>query len=67
MPQTDSGTVVSATTASNGEIVNIMMAQPNSSSTDVSIWLNVCCRLCATLSMSLVTRLRRSPRDCLSM
>ena len=33
----------------------------------VSIWLNVCWRLCATLSMSLVTRLSRSPRDCLSM
>ena len=64
--QTETGTVVSATTASSGEIVNITMATPMSSSTDVSIWLIVCCRLCAMLSMSLVTRLRRSPRDCLS-
>ena len=62
MPHTETGTVVSATTASNGEIVNIMIAVPMSSSTDVSIWLSVCCRLCATLSMSLVTRLSRSPR-----
>ena len=67
MPHTDTGTVVSATTASSGEIVNIITAVPMSSSTEVSIWLSVCCRLCATLSMSLVTRLRRSPRDCLSM
>ena len=63
IPHTDTGTVVSATTASNGEIVNIMIATPTSNSTDVSIWLSVCCRLCATLSMSLVTRLssRRAP------
>ena len=61
-PKTETGTVVSATTASNGEIVNIMIAVPMSRSTDVSIWLSVCCRLCATLSMSLVTRLSRSPR-----
>ncbi len=67
IPHTETGTVVSATTASSGEIVNIITAVPMSSSTDVSIWLSVCCRLCATLSMSLVTRLSRSPRDCLSM
>ena len=67
MPNTETGTVVSATSASSGEIVNIMIATPMSSSTDVSIWLSVCCRLCATLSMSFVTRLSRSPRDCLSM
>ena len=67
MPNTETGTVVSATSASSGEIVNIMIATPMSSSTDVSIWLSVCCRLCATLSMSFVTRLSRSPRGCLSM
>jgi hypothetical protein len=59
--------VVSATTASSGEMTNIMVATPTSSSTDVSIWLSVCWRLCATLSMSFVTRLSRSPRACLSM
>ena len=64
--QTETGTVVSATKASSGEIVNIAMATPMSSSTDVSIWLIVCCRLWAMLSMSFVTRLSRSPRDCLS-
>ncbi len=67
MPHTDTGTVVKATTASSGEIVNIITAVPMSNSTEVSIWLSVCCRLWATLSMSLVTRLRRSPRECWSM
>ena len=61
-PKIDSGTVVSATSASSGEIVNIITATPTSSSTDVSIWLSVCWRLWATLSRSLVTRLSRSPR-----
>ncbi len=63
MANTDTGTVVSATTASSGEIVNIMMATPRIVRTDVSIWLIVCWRLWATLSMSLVTRLSRSPLD----
>src|SRR5205814_750402 len=36
--QTDTGTVVSATTASSGEIVNIMIATPKSRSTELSIW-----------------------------
>ena len=67
MPKTDTGTVVSATSASSGEIVNIITATPMSSSTDVSIWLSVCCRLWARLSRSLVTRLSRSPRGCWSM
>ena len=62
MPKIDSGTVISATSASSGEIVNIITATPTSSSTDVSIWLSVCCRLWARLSRSLVTRLSRSPR-----
>ena len=60
--QIDTGTVTMATTASSGEIVNIITATPMSSSTDVSIWLSVCWRLWATLSRSLVTRLSRSPR-----
>ena len=61
MAKTDTGTVVRATTASSGEMVNIMTATPMSSRIDVSIWLRVCCRLWAMLSMSLVTRLSRSP------
>jgi hypothetical protein len=63
---TDAGTVKSATPASSGEIVNIITDTPMSSSIDVSIWLSVCCRLCAMLSMSFVTRLSRSPRCCWS-
>ena len=59
---TDTGTVVSAISASSGEIVNIMMVTPISVRIDVRIWLTVCWRLCDRLSMSLVTRLSRSPR-----
>ena len=64
---TEIGTVVRATTASNGEIVNIMMVTPMSVRSDVRIWLVVCWRLCDRLSMSLVTRLSRSPRGWRSM
>ena len=52
--------------ASSGEIEIIMMTTPMIVSVEVSIMLSVCWRLCATLSMSLVTRLRRSPRGWLS-
>ena len=58
----DTGMVTSAIDASNGEMVNIMITTPTRVSVEVSIWLSVCWRLCATLSMSLVTRLSRSPR-----
>ena len=58
----ESGTVMNETTASSGEMTTIMMSTPMSDSMPVSIWLSVCCRLWATLSMSLVTRLSRSPR-----
>ena len=58
----DTGIVTSATSASSGEIVNIMTSTPMIVSVEVSIWLSVCWRLWATLSMSLVTRLSRSPR-----
>jgi hypothetical protein len=61
--QIESGTVTSATTASSGEIVNIITVTPTRVSNDVRIWLAVCCRLWARLSMSFVTRLSRSPRD----
>ncbi len=62
MSSSDSGMVISATMASSGEMENIMMTTPMMVSADVSIIDSVCCRLWATLSMSFVTRLSRSPR-----
>ena len=62
----DAGIVISAIIASSGEMRNIITTTPMIVSTEVSIWLRVCWRLCATLSMSLVTRLSRSPRGCVS-
>ena len=59
---TDVGTVVRAIVAISGEIVYIITTTPITVSSDVRIWLVVCCRLCDRLSMSLVTRLSRSPR-----
>ena len=58
----DSGTMATVIRASSGEISIIMTSTPTSVSVDVSSWLRVCWRLWATLSMSLVTRLSRSPR-----
>ena len=46
--------------------MNIITSTPMMVSTEVSSWLSVCWRLWATLSMSLVTRLSRSPRGWLS-
>ena len=63
MPQIDTGTVTSATAVSTGEIHSIMPSTPTSISTFTRICAVVCWRLWATLSMSLVTRLSRSPRD----
>ncbi len=60
---TDNGTVTKASVASSGEMRNIITVTPISVRSEVRIWLTVCCRLCARLSMSLVTRLSRSPRD----
>ena len=67
MASSDSGIVITATMASNHEMVNIMMRTATSVRHDVRSWLRLCCRLWATLSMSLVTRLSRSPRACWSM
>lgn len=58
----DSGTVATAIKASNGEIHSIITRMPRTVITDMTNWLSVCCKLCATLSMSLVTRERTSPR-----
>ena len=60
--KTEIGTVKIVISASNGEIEIIMITTPMIVSVEVSIMLSVCWRLCATLSMSLVTRLKRSPR-----
>ncbi len=64
--QIDVGIVISAISASCHEIVNIAMVTPTIVSNEVSIWLSDCCRLCWRLSMSLVTRLSRSPRGVVS-
>ena len=58
----ESGIVTRAISASSGEITNIIPTMATTVSSEVSSWLRVCCRLCATLSMSLVTRLSSSPR-----
>ncbi len=63
---TDRGIVSRATSASSGEMMTIIVSTPTTVSSDVSSWLSVCWRLWATLSMSLVTRLKRSPRGCWS-
>ena len=63
---TDTGTVTSAISASSGEMTNIMVITPTMVSSEVSIWLRVCCIDWARLSMSLVTRLSISPRGCRS-
>ena len=40
----------------------IAMSTPMIVNVEMNVWLIVCWRLCARLSMSLVTRLSRSPR-----
>ena len=64
--RTDSGTEMSATTASSGEMITIIVSTPTSVSSELSSWLMVCCIVCWTLSMSFVTRLSSSPRGLLS-
>ena len=55
-----------ATRARCHEIRIIITNVPTMVSTPVRSWLSDCCVLCETLSMSLVTRLSRSPRACVS-
>ena len=64
MTNSDTGTVTIVITASSGEMVIIITTTPTMVSSEVSSWLSVCWRLWAMLSMSLVTRLSRSPRGC---
>ena len=53
-------------TASSGLIQNIITSTPMTVSIEVISWVSVCCRVLEMLSMSLVTRLSRSPRGCVS-
>ena len=62
----DSGTVTSEIAASSGVIQSIIASTPTIVSTDVSSWLSPCWRVVVRLSMSLVTRLSRSPCGWLS-
>ncbi len=62
----ESGTETRATSASSGEIQNIIDSTATTVSSEVSSWLIVCWRVWLTLSMSLVTRLSSSPRGCRS-
>ena len=57
-----SGIVTRASDASNGEIEIIIATTPMTVNVEISSWLSVCCMLCWMLSMSLVARLRISPR-----
>ena len=59
---TEIGTVTMQMAASIGLIQNIMPSTPSRVSTDEMICPKVCCMACWMLSMSLVTRLRMSPR-----
>ena len=62
----ESGTEISATRASSGEIQTITPSTATTVSSEVISWLIVCCSVVLTLSMSLVTRLSSSPRGCRS-
>ena len=62
----ESGTEISATSASRGEIQNMKPSTATTVSSEVISWLIVCCSVWLTLSMSLVTRLSSSPRGCRS-
>ena len=63
MTAIDAGTASSEITASSGLIVSIMISTPMTVRTDVMSWVRLCWSVWLMLSMSLVTRLRMSPRD----
>ncbi len=63
----ETGTDTSATSASTGEIQNIIPSTATTVSSEVSSWPRVCWRVVLTLSMSLETRLNSSPRGWRSM
>ncbi len=57
------GTIRSEITARRGLIQNIMIRTPITVKKAVMSWVRLCWSVWAMLSMSLVTRLRMSPRD----
>ena len=57
------GTIRREITASRGLIQNIMIRTPITVKNAVISWVRLCWSVWAMLSMSLVTRLRMSPRD----
>ena len=59
----EAGTTSSEMNASSGLIVSIMIRTPTTVSSDVISWVRLCWSVWLMLSMSLVTRLRMSPRD----
>ncbi len=59
---TEIGTTSTEISASSGLMVSIMMRTPMIVSADVMICVRLCCSDCEMLSMSLVMRLRTSPR-----
>jgi hypothetical protein len=67
IPNTATGIVKMTINDMSSEIEIIRMSTPTSVRVEMSVMLIVCCRLWARLSMSLVTRLSRSPRGVLSM
>ena len=62
----DAGTASSDTRARIGLMRTIMISTPTMVSSDVMSWVRLCWRDWPMLSMSLVTRLSRSPRGWLS-
>ena len=62
----DAGTASSETTARIGLIVSMITSTPTIVSSDVMSWVRLCWSDWPMLSMSLVTRLSRSPRGWLS-
>ena len=67
MVSMDDGITRRATSASCHDTVNIITMTPTMVRSDVMSWLRDCWRLWLMLSMSFVTRLSSSPRECLSM
>jgi hypothetical protein len=58
-PESTTGIVTNAISASTGETTNIITVTPITVSSEVSNWLSVCCSAWEMLSMSLVTRLKQ--------
>ena len=62
----DNGIAIKLTSANSGLIQTIMMSTESTVRTELRICARPCCIEVAILSMSFVTRLSKSPRDCVS-